>query len=590
MKIKLLFLFISAFIIDASIVFSLSLLLNFLLIQYLYLEILKVFLLLLFVYSTVSYIWKGQTPAKYLLRLKLQTNDGNKISLIRILKREFCFKYLLGFIIPFFILYLLGYDDFYFNMLLIIACFIVFTLFFWLFFKRTWWDALARTKFARTNTAKKNILYAYLILLLFWTCSFFLIRYINNQKQDSDLNFLGFNNPEKYEYPHNARVDKYVNFLSKPHLSPKDYIFDLFKKNDIVILCERFHPEITQWDFIYDIVSDKRFIDSVGNIFTEYGSQDKQSMVDTFLTTKYSNNTLLEKSAVKLMHYIGTIHPFWNNSSFFFFLKKLNLLNNTLPDSLKIHEYFTNETSWDFVNNKKQYDSITNMDYDSVMAAIVINRYHYIKKHESRKKCLVITNYSHAFNIKHSHNEAAYIYRALPKTTANILINTVAMKYPIEIFWLPIQNGSWDKAFSLIGNKPLGFDFKGSPFGKVEFELNQQFPLGRKYKYPYQDVFTGFVFYNPMEAFREQDSYPYIMDGFEKEFARRYKIVHGDTTYVKAMIDDYKYLGKNPSKNKTFFFSFSNCIELLFFLIIIILAFLISTYHVIVISLKKSKE
>lgn len=164
------------------------------------------------------------------------------------------------------------------------------------------------------------------------------------------------------------------------------------------------------------------------------------------------------------------------------------------------------------------------------MATNVINRYRYIKKHERRKKCLVITNYSHAFNYTHIFNknvfkpnqftfttEASYIYKALPNITANVLINTVAMKYPIGILWLPIQNGSWDKDFSIIDNKPLGFDFKGSPFGEVEFELNQHFPLGRNYKYFYQDVFTGFVFYNPIEEFREQESYPYIMDGFEKD-------------------------------------------------------------------------
>jgi uncharacterized RDD family membrane protein YckC len=590
MKIKLLFLFISAFIIDASIVFALSLLLNFLLIQYLYLEILKVFLLLLFVYSTVSYTWKGQTPAKYLLGLKLQTNNGHKPPFIEILKRELASKYILGLIFPFLILYILGYDDFYFNMSLIITCFIVITLLFWLFTKRIWWDIIAKTKFERTDTVKRNILYAYLILLLFWSCLFFLIRCVNNQKQNSDLHVMGFNNPEKYEYPNNAQVDEYVNFLSKPHLSPKDYVFELFKKNDIVILCERFHPEITQWDFIYDIVSDKRFIDSVGNVFTEYGNQDKQSMVDTFLSTKFINDTLLGKSAANLMHYVVTVHPFWNNSNFFYFLKKLNLLNNTLSDSLKIREYYTNQTSWDFVNNKKQYDSITNMNYDSVMAANVINRYRYIKKHEKRKKCLVITNYRHAFNIKHSHNEATYIYKVLPKTTANILINTVAMKYPIEIFWLPIQNGSWDKAFSLIGNKPLGFDFKGSPFGDVEFELNQHFPLGRKYKYQYHDVFTGFIFYNPIEAFREQNSYPYIMDGFEKELARRYKIEHGDTNYVKALIDNYKYLGRYPLKKKLFYLSFPNCVELIFLILLMGFAFIICTYHILVFGFKKKKK
>ena len=41
--------------------------------------------------------------------------------------------------------------------------------------------------------------------------------------------------------------------------------------NDIVILCERVHPETTQYDMILNLVSNSGFIDKGGHIYTELG-------------------------------------------------------------------------------------------------------------------------------------------------------------------------------------------------------------------------------------------------------------------------------------------------------------------------------
>jgi hypothetical protein len=78
----------------------------------------------------------------------------------------------------------------------------------------------------------------------------------------------------------------YVSFLKKEHARPVDYVLQLFDQYDLVILCERVHTESTQWDFIYELVSDQRFIDHVGNIFTEYGVINLQPDLDRFMQIK----------------------------------------------------------------------------------------------------------------------------------------------------------------------------------------------------------------------------------------------------------------------------------------------------------------
>ena len=62
-----------------------------------------------------------------------------------------------------------------------------------------------------------------------------------------------------------------VNFIEQNNSSPVDYIMDLFEKYDIVVIGERSHMEMTQYDLIYQIVSDPRFIAKVGHVFTEVG-------------------------------------------------------------------------------------------------------------------------------------------------------------------------------------------------------------------------------------------------------------------------------------------------------------------------------
>ena len=71
---------------------------------------------------------------------------------------------------------------------------------------------------------------------------------------------------------YNIELLPYTNFLEKDHKKAKDYVLDLFEKNDLVIICERDHRENTQYEFLNELISDPKFIQNVGNVFTEVGS------------------------------------------------------------------------------------------------------------------------------------------------------------------------------------------------------------------------------------------------------------------------------------------------------------------------------
>ena len=62
-------------------------------------------------------------------------------------------------------------------------------------------------------------------------------------------------------------IKPYINFLENNNfLSAKDYILSKFETYDIVIISERHHADMTQYEVILDVVKDNRFN---GNIYTE---------------------------------------------------------------------------------------------------------------------------------------------------------------------------------------------------------------------------------------------------------------------------------------------------------------------------------
>jgi hypothetical protein len=80
-----------------------------------------------------------------------------------------------------------------------------------------------------------------------------------------------------------------------------------------------------------------------------------------------------------------------------------------------------------------------------------------------------------------------------------------------------IQDGKWDAAFRETEPETIGFDFKNTPFGKDAFDL-----WSYENNYNYQDVFTGFVFYLPVNKFEMGIGVPGLMEnGFYDEYLKR---------------------------------------------------------------------
>ena len=531
---------VAASLLDFWVIVTFTIILNLWLQNIFFFEAFNLLFLLVLLYGLISAIFGGNTIGRYLLGIRLINPTGS-----RFFFKYKAIKYGVLIAIPYIIMYLLGIVDSYALFLNIVFIGLVSTIFSIIAMKKSIWAKFSNVtkEYASYSTVKYVVNFGF--LLVFFAGSFVLIKTLNNQTQPEIKKILGFNYPYKYpDYPNEKVLKPYTDFLKTQNTSPKDYILGLFDKYDVVILQESYHGESTQWDLITEIVHDSTFIHNVGHIFTEYGSAMHQNKIETFLNTKFENDTVLEQKTAILMYYM--------TGGFYDFTKNLNLLNNQLPDTLKMMLHYCDVLDCDYFRMPNVHkENRLGTKRDSLMAQVTIDWYKKQVSEDKRRKCLVVTNSRHSFGyaggiekVKNakglfrftSGNQGQYIWEQIPKKTANVMfVKLVHPRVCILPFYQPIHFGKWDKSFELNGNTPLGFDLKNTPFGNDIFDAKMT--RGAINRLNYSDIYTGLVFYKPLMDLR---SHTHLYNEFAVEQEAIYKGIT-DTLLIQEKIRNYNW-------------------------------------------------
>ena len=350
-----------------------------------------------------------------------------------------------------------------------------------------------------------------------------------------------------------SELKPYVEFLKLQKVSAKDYILRLFDDHDIVILCERDHRDITQYDLFLSIIADNRFVESVGNVFTEVGVSTLNPEINRFLHAEGLPVDSVNRMVMQFQRYCS-IFPIWDKYNFSYFIKGLYDLNQRLPGERKVN-LFPSDMPFDWhtmnVDRLKEFwDRIRSRD--SVIALQIIKKFEEIDKSAAkRKKALIIMNYRHAFGHKFEHplgvkpdNVGRYLFERYGERVANVYVNCHAIlpgSTDRKAVAAAIQNGKWDAAFKALQLTDVGFNFDGSPFGEDQFDI---WPLKQHFKY--KDVFDGFVFYKPVDEHLLVVGIPGIIDSvFAPEILRRYALYNElpiQATKLTSDLDSIKTL------------------------------------------------
>lgn len=377
--------------------------------------------------------------------------------------------------------------------------------------KMTKGGTMQRTSSIRYTRKRVVIMYS-ILLLLAGASRYFHTCFTNDiPKVRSSFNELPFkHNPydEIFNFvdwayfltprPTAQSVQEYTNFLETNRKDINDYVFSLFEKYDHVILCERLHPEMTQYDMIYNLVTDSRFTEKIGVVFTEMGNVESRDTYKKLTNTTFPNDTVFQQALSSFMMENQSFHLLWSSTNWFEFLSKMYSFNHNKEK--KVDVLFTDRPNWKY--NDKSYDR------DRLMADNIIST---IKK-DTLKKSLTIMNYRHAY-LRDSRNCGYHVSKEFPGKVANILINTNGLKQ-----W-PLQSGKWDVAFEQMPEEAYAFDLKNSPFGKDDFD--HFLFLSDLAKLHYEDMFTGVIYYKPLYMHYFGDGYPYMTQPGNMEILRK---------------------------------------------------------------------
>lgn len=354
----------------------------------------------------------------------------------------------------------------------------------------------------------------------------------------------------------------YAGFLKNQRQSAKEYVLQLFKTHDIVIICERTHTEMTQYNLFTDIISDKRFIENVGNVFVEIGVSKLNPALNDFLHTRNITAGEIDRQ-VKNFQRNASMWPLWSSKNYSVFYKSIYKLNNSLQDEQQVNFYPSDIPFFWPEADSAGMPALKEMlpKRDSIMAVQVIAGFDAIQKSgEKRKKALVIMNYRHAFNQefllpgnRKLHNVGYYLFQQYGNRVANVFLNTISYGKNDSI--LLVQQGKWDAAFKKAGKESLGFDFVNSPFGKDSLDV---WPYQNPFTY--KDVFTGFIFYLPVEKHVLTEGVKGLADStFKNELLRRIDLITMAGGEFKAKMNEFrkvaetKYEYLNVEENKKYY-------------------------------------
>lgn len=318
---------------------------------------------------------------------------------------------------------------------------------------------------------------------------------------------LSFNSLAQYK----AEIAPYVDYLNNNKLmSAKDYIISKFQDHDIVVLCERHHSDMAQYDMILDVMRDPYFADSVGAVFTEVGWQGMNPGLNIFLKgcdlpEKEINDNVLH------FHRLGNAYP-WNRTNYSYLIRGIYDINRTLPESARIGMYPTDVMNFEgeLTTEEQCRKQLAAEDVrDSLMAGYIVDIFDLMKKSNPRAKALVIMNFRHAYRLPvlrdgsiYTENVGWYLNQKYGEKVAYIKINNVG-----TFSGLPEQDGKWDAAFKVTQKEDVGFDLAGTPFGEDILDDERHEPLWK-----YGNMFDGYVFYTPIEKFRLSHGVEGLMD------------------------------------------------------------------------------
>ena len=296
-----------------------------------------------------------------------------------------------------------------------------------------------------------------------------------------------------------------VDFIEQTNASPVDYVMELFEMYDVVLLGERAHTDMTQYDLIQQIISDPRFIAKVGHVFTEIGVYNMTDELNTVLKGTFPHDTIFDMELVRVIYNMD-FYAVWDKTNYTKLMKDVYLINKDLPVNQKVSVTPTGiPFSWREAKTMtgEEFEATVGKMWehkDLIMGNNAINElYKIFNGSDMRKKALIIYNMPHSCRYFENYDgDPFFAYQIIADRfsgrVANVMLNWARMSEENNNTFLS-NDGKLDAAFAACAHKSIGFDLAGSPFGEYFYDIGITFSINNV---KMKDVYHGFIYYIPV--------------------------------------------------------------------------------------------
>jgi hypothetical protein len=317
----------------------------------------------------------------------------------------------------------------------------------------------------------------------------------------------------------------FIDFLRQHGRAPKEFILDALSRHKIIVYGE-IHRRRLSWDLLKTVIRDSHFAEKVGTIFMELSS-DKQNRLD-----EYFESDELDTGIILDIFRDVQING-WYDKGMYEFLEDAWKMNKKLPKAERIQVVAVDESRpiRTFTAQEELENHFRNaLNRNTQMAEIIAEA---VRARRDKRNSLFVVGVAHAYK-----SAVPGIAVGRPKngpqpTAAAQLAKIFGDKEVFSIFQHcpvisndgavhgKIRNGLFDKAFAAMGNRPVAFNLRHSPFGAEPFdgiyEVSYDKDAGN-----WDNNYDAYLYLEPLESEpAEYLLYDVINDAYVRELVRR---------------------------------------------------------------------
>jgi hypothetical protein len=377
-------------------------------------------------------------------------------------------------------------------------------------------------------------------------------------------------------YGQKSNPGKYMRDLQLYGQEPVQFVRETFNQHDLLVFDDALHSAFEPFVFYNQLINEPTLQGKIQFIFLEAINTTAQPLIDSFLRSSSKDTSTLIREFQD--DYAGTG---WRYQTYLDLFTTVWEYNHRVPEIQRIQVIGVNPPIyWEAIHSAKDYEIFQNTlaSRDYAMYLEILRNMEDFKK---GIKGLFLCNTRHAYtNIKDSThqpylNTTTFFSYRNPGKVFSIRIHNVTLSIEAakksetgrkstdglnqKVYkWIRMDNGAWDAAFAINGNKPVAIPFRNTSFGKTAYVGNHMLNVAKGTTMA--DAYDALIFLAPLNELHFSAQFNYIYTAsFKPELERRLKLMNGNEfdSFLKnnhaASFDEYyqnefKYIPMRPNK------------------------------------------